>query len=184
MKRVRRVSCLTVAVWRNGCNQHMTDAHVTHGELCYASLLVCHCGSVSLCWVHSGVLTVCCTPFFADGVVVLSLAAASHAQATAVRSNLSRLRTHGILSQLLSPAHTLFLGRTAERCVKHSRAGCMRAQNAGTATFSWRGAVVSRFTGTRLSSLAIGRCCRCFPTPRFLVCAVLPRHGTAAPPES
>ena len=40
-------------------------------------------------------------------------------------------RAHGIPSRLLSPiAHTLFPGRTAECCVKHSRAGRMRAQNA------------------------------------------------------
>ena len=51
------------------------------------------------------------TFLLADGVVALSLAAAS--SLCSVRSNLSGCRTHGIPGRLLSPgAHTLFMGRT------------------------------------------------------------------------
>ena len=35
------------SVLRSGCTQRVTDTHVTHGALCYASLVVCHCGKSS-----------------------------------------------------------------------------------------------------------------------------------------
>ena len=54
---------------RNGCTQHVTDTHVTHGALCYASLVVCHCGSASVCQVQLclSVLSLAHTCFLADG---------------------------------------------------------------------------------------------------------------------
>ena len=58
--------------------------------------------------------------------------------------------------QLPSTAHTLgvVFGRTAECCVRHSRAGRMSAQNAVLPHSHGEGPNVSRFTG--LSSQAVG----------------------------
>ena len=77
-----------------------------------------------------------------------------------VRSNLSGRPTHRIPSPLLSPrVHTLFLGRTAECCVRHSRAGLMRAQNAV------RGATSQPHYRDLAQLAGIGRYCRCLSMP-------------------
>ena len=58
---------------------HVSGTPVTHGALCYASLVVCHCGVpvCAVCGCTSSVLTCDAHLFLADGAVALSLAAAS-----------------------------------------------------------------------------------------------------------
>ena len=47
------------AVLRNGDTQHVSGTPVTHGALCHASLVVCHCGVpvCAVCSCTSSVLT-------------------------------------------------------------------------------------------------------------------------------
>ena len=119
-------------------HRHSHDSRVTlHCVACGRVIervpvcAVCSCASsVLACDAHF---------FLADGAVALSLAAASTTQATpspkgvtAVPHPLqpSGLRTRGIASHCSHPVCHLVSRPHCRKCVKHSRAGRMRAQNA------------------------------------------------------
>ena len=68
-------------------------------------------------------------------------------------------------------------------CVTCSRPHCRvlcqtlacRSRESGAAALSWRGSARQPLSWDSALLAGSVRCCRCFPMPRFLVCAVLPR---------
>ena len=146
------------------------------------------------CSGASGVLT-CAAHLFSGRGRCAVTGGRLHARATPIPQGVTAFapsaptplgrRTHGIPSRLLSPRCAHFVSRPHCRvCVKHSRAGCMRAQNAVPPHSHVARVPSLPHYRDWLSSLTLGGAAAVLPMSRFLVCAVLSRVSRiiAVPP--